>query len=88
MSNPADDIELDVRTLAHAQRRTVIFQAFNGMAASRSFVLVNDHDPVPLRSQFEALFAGGYTWESLEKGPRVWRVRITKTPVPAESLSR
>ena len=82
MSGPVEDIELDVRTLAHAQRRTVIFQAFNGMAPSRSFVLVNDHDPVPLRSQFEALYAGGYHWESLEKGPRVWRVRITKTAIP------
>ena len=85
MSSPADDIELDVRTLAHAQRRTVIFKAFQGMAPGRSFVLVNDHDPVPLRSHFEAVFAGGYSWESLEKGPRAWRVRITKVPVPAES---
>lgn len=78
MSSPDEDIELDVRTLAHAQRRTVIFHAFKGMAPSRSFVLVNDHDPVPLRRQFEALYAGGYRWESLENGPRVWRARITK----------
>jgi uncharacterized protein (DUF2249 family) len=39
-------------------------------------VLVNDHDPRPLRYQFEAQYAGEYTWEYLEAGPAVWRVRI------------
>jgi uncharacterized protein (DUF2249 family) len=39
-------------------------------------VLVNDHDPKPLRYQFEAEHAGEFTWEYLESGPEVWRVRI------------
>jgi uncharacterized protein (DUF2249 family) len=37
-------------------------------------VLVNDHDPKPLRYQFEARHVG--TSDYLESGPKVWRVRI------------
>ena len=39
-------------------------------------MLVNDHDPLPLRYQFEAQYAGEFTWDYLEAGPTVWRVRI------------
>jgi uncharacterized protein (DUF2249 family) len=39
-------------------------------------VLVNDHDPKPLRYQFEAQHGASYTWDYLESGPQVWRVRI------------
>jgi hypothetical protein len=38
--------------------------------------------PKPLRYQFEAQHAGEYTWDYLEQGPRVWRVRIGR-PVGA-----
>lgn len=37
---------------------------------------LNDHDPKPLYYQFEAEHAGQFTWEYLEQGPEVWRVRI------------
>jgi len=52
--------------------------ALTGAAAApgRGFVLVNDHDPRPLRYQFEAQYTGEFTWDYLEAGPRVWRVRI------------
>jgi uncharacterized protein (DUF2249 family) len=40
------------------------------------FVLVNDHDPTPLRYQFEAEHAGAFTWDYLEAGPAAWRVRV------------
>jgi hypothetical protein len=39
-------------------------------------VLVNDHDPKPLRYQFEAQHGGEYTWGYLQAGPERWRVRI------------
>jgi len=47
--------------------------------------LVNDHDPVPLRAQFEDRLAGRFEWNTLEPGPELWRVRIGKAnavPVP------
>jgi len=70
------ELELDVRRLPHGQRHESIFAAYDALAGGAGFVLVNDHDPKPLRYQFEAHHAGGYTWDYIEQGPRIWRVRI------------
>ena len=68
--------ELDVRRFPHGQRHDVIFTTFDALAEGAGFVLVNDHDPKPLRYQFEAQHAGRYSWDYLETGPELWRVRI------------
>ena len=39
---------------------------------------MNDHDPVPLRYQFEAERAGAFEWEYLAQGPEEWRVTISR----------
>ncbi|MHB1433287.1 MAG: DUF2249 domain-containing protein [Streptosporangiaceae bacterium] len=68
--------DLDVRELAPALRHQTIFDTYRALPPGTGFVLVNDHDPKPLRYQFEAEHAGQFTWSYLESGPRVWRVRI------------
>jgi uncharacterized protein (DUF2249 family) len=68
--------DLDVRCLPPARRHTTIFDTYRDLAPGAGFVLVNDHDPKPLRYQFEAEHAGEYTWDYLQDGPEVWRVRI------------
>lgn len=68
--------ELDVRKLAHAQRHQQIFAAYEELPSGTAFVLVNDHDPKPLYYQFAAEYAGNFTWDYVESGPQVWRVRI------------
>jgi uncharacterized protein (DUF2249 family)/iron-sulfur cluster repair protein YtfE (RIC family) len=70
------DAVLDVRDLAPVGRHEATFSAYRDLAPDTGFVLVNDHDPRPLRYQFEAQYTGEYTWEYLEAGPAVWRVRI------------
>ncbi|HWK28766.1 MAG TPA: DUF2249 domain-containing protein [Solirubrobacter sp.] len=70
---------LDVRTEPPARRHTLIFDTFGALAAGDAFELVNDHDPKPLRYQFEAEHAGAFSWDYLEQGPEVWRVRIGRT---------
>src|SRR6185437_4602917 len=72
----AEEPDLDVRQVSHAQRHGLIFTAYRALPPGSGFVLVNDHDPKPLRYQFEAQYTGEFTWEYLEAGPRVWRVRI------------
>ncbi len=67
---------LDVRALAPAQRHEKIFATYGALGPATAFVLVNDHDPKPLRYQFEAEHQGEFTWDVLEAGPTVWRVRI------------
>lgn len=68
--------ELDVRSDPPAVRHRRIFDTFASLAPGEAFVLVNDHDPVPLRYQFAAEHAGEVEWEPLEEGPAIWRVRI------------
>lgn len=68
--------EIDVRTIAPPQRHPLIFDTWAALAAGESFELVNDHDPKPLYYQFEAEHTGEFTWDYIESGPEVWRVRI------------
>ncbi|MGH9171845.1 MAG: DUF2249 domain-containing protein [Acidimicrobiales bacterium] len=73
---PATDQILDVRDLPPAQRHETIFASYDALGAGDGFVLVNDHDPKPLRYQFEAEHADEFTWDSIEAGPELWRARI------------
>ncbi|MBS1676151.1 MAG: DUF2249 domain-containing protein [Actinobacteria bacterium] len=79
---PPTDPDLDVRNEPPARRHTLIFETYEALGAGQGFVLVNDHDPKPLEYQFSAEHPEQFTWEYLEQGPTVWRVRIGK---PAEA---
>jgi uncharacterized protein (DUF2249 family) len=68
--------ELDVRTLIPMERHRVIFEKCDVLPKGDAFVLVNDHDPKPLYYQLEAERQGQFSWDYLEMGPKVWRVRI------------
>jgi uncharacterized protein (DUF2249 family) len=70
------DADLDVRHLPPARRHATIFDTYRALLPGTAFVLVNDHDPKPLRYQLEAEHAGRFTWDYLKAGPDVWRVRI------------
>jgi uncharacterized protein (DUF2249 family) len=76
---PASDRILDVRTEIPKRRHELIFEAFTDLEPGSAYVLVNDHDPKPLRYQFQAENSGEFSWEYLEEGPEVWRVRIGRT---------
>lgn len=69
---------LDVRVIPPREKHPTIFSTFAGLAPGESFVLVNDHDPKPLRYQFDYEYAGQFGWEYLEEGPSVWRVEISR----------
>ncbi len=59
-------------------KHKVIFETFDALKPEEAMLLVNDHDPRPLRFQFESMHAGAYTWEYLEEGPEIFRVKIGK----------
>lgn len=73
---------VDVRPLAPPQRHPLIFGTYEDLAPGSEFVLVNDHDPKPLYYHFSAEYAGEFEWEYLERGPKVWQVRISKRQQP------
>ena len=70
--------ELDVRSLVPVERHRRIFKLCDELPEGSGFVLVNDHDPRPLYYQLEAEHRGEFSWEYLEAGPEVWRVRIAR----------
>jgi uncharacterized protein (DUF2249 family) len=70
--------ELDVRVIPPREKHPAIFKTFDALEAGQEFVLINDHDPFPLRYQFEAERANQFTWQYDESGPVVWRARIGK----------
>ncbi len=67
---------VDVRPLPPAERHPLIFGRFNALPVGDAFVLVNDHDPKPLFYQFKFEHTDQFSWDYLEQGPKVWRVRI------------
>jgi uncharacterized protein (DUF2249 family) len=73
-----EEPDLDVRTIQPRDRHPLIFQSFERLGPGQGFVLVNDHDPKPLFYQFQAERGGQFTWDYLEQGTEVWRVRIGK----------
>ena len=77
--------EVDVRSLRKPDKHPTIFAAFDALSVGTSFVLVNNHNPLHLRDEFEADHPGAYSWEYVDEGPDVWRIRISKT---AESQPR
>ncbi len=69
---------IDVRNIIPRERHPLIFGTFANLRPGDAFMLVNDHDPKPLYYQFQAEKAGEFSWDYLEEGPEVWRVRIGK----------
>ncbi|MFN4133336.1 MAG: DUF2249 domain-containing protein [Candidatus Hadarchaeales archaeon] len=70
---------LDVRAMPPRERHQKIFQIFEQLRPGEALILVNDHDPKPLYYQFAAERRDTFTWEYLEEGPEVWRVKIGKS---------
>jgi uncharacterized protein (DUF2249 family) len=74
---------LDIRAEPPIRRHTLIFDTYEALHPGAAFELVNDHDPKPLYYQFAAEKAGEFSWDYLEQGPEVWRVRIGRVDARA-----
>ena len=70
--------EIDVRTIAPYERHAQLFARFDALQTGEAFVIVNDHNPVPLHMQLEGRAPGQVAWTYLQQGPDLWRVQIGK----------
>ena len=59
-------------------KHKTIFETYASLRASESMLIVNDHDPLPLRFQLESMHKGNYEWDYIEQGPTTFQVKITK----------
>ena len=74
---------IDLRTIAPRERHALVFGRFDALQAGQAMQLVNDHDPLPLRFQFDDRTPGQFEWTTLESGPAAWRVQITRIGAPS-----
>jgi uncharacterized protein (DUF2249 family) len=81
-NNMTDEQIIDVREVPPARRHALIFETFEALQPGVGFELINDHDPKPLYYQLAAEQPGTFTWDYLEEGPAVWRVRIGRVGAP------
>jgi uncharacterized protein (DUF2249 family) len=80
---PDKDKVMDVRTIPCSIKHGLVLKTWRELPVGDYFIVLNDHDPAPLRNQFEAEFPGACRWEYLERGPDDFRVKITKLqPLP------
>ena len=77
MENTNEDV-LDATKLAPQIKHATIFERYDNLKSGESFILYNDHDPKPLYYQLVGLRGDVFTWEYLEQGPAVFRIKITK----------
>ncbi len=82
----ADSVEeLDLRNVPRPLRHSLIFAKFDALPIGGSMRLLNDHDPIPLNRQFETIRPEQAMWEYEERGPNLFRIRITRIAPPAAS---
>jgi uncharacterized protein (DUF2249 family) len=78
-------MELDIRILNPKVRPATVFKKFDALAVGDSFDLLNDHDPQGVKGMLEVMRLGTFSWEKLESGPEVWRIRLTRTAPRGEN---
>ena len=78
MTLATNAIQIDTRTMDVDKRRSAAFATFDRLSVDASMELMSDHDPVTLAAQFELEKPNLFSWVSLENGPEVWRVAVTK----------
>jgi uncharacterized protein (DUF2249 family) len=71
-------VELDARVIPPRDKHPSIFRTFDSLKSGQSMILINDHDPRPLRYQLEAERPNTFAWTYLEEGPSVWRIQIDR----------
>lgn len=88
--------EVDLRPIPRPERHPLIFRRFDGLPVGDGFVLINDHDPVPLNRQLEGMRPGQLSWEYIVRGPDLFRIRVRRiaplsgsetSPIPGNMVS-
>ncbi|MDH2909233.1 MAG: DUF2249 domain-containing protein [Candidatus Eremiobacteraeota bacterium] len=76
--------EVDVRLLPTWRRHARIVASFDALAIGEAMRIVSDHEPRPLKGDFERLRPGQFVWLQSMLGNDIWEVllrRITESPI-------
>jgi len=73
-----NDNILNVTLLAPGLKHSTVFERFDDLISGESLILHNDHDPKPLYFEISSKRGDIFSWDYLEQGQELWRVKITK----------
>lgn len=76
--------ELDLRQVPRPERHPLVFERLDALKVGESFILINDHDPIPLSRQIQDRRPGEVSWEYSQREPGMFRIRI-KRVAPSEA---
>jgi uncharacterized protein (DUF2249 family) len=79
-ASQAINATIDVRLIPPDQRHAIVFQHFEALPVGGWIDLLADHEPLPLKGQFQAQWPGQFDWQTLEAGPALWCVRLSRKP--------
>jgi uncharacterized protein (DUF2249 family) len=74
--NPARS--LDLRSLPTWERHARIFSAFDELRDGTVLTVITDHEPRPLRLQFEQLYPDEFVWDQRHLGIARWEVSLRR----------
>ena len=69
---------LNVTLIEPRLRHPTIFNRFDALKPGESLILLNDHDPKPLYYQLQNTMGDIFTWEYLQQGPELFKIKIKK----------
>ena len=72
------DKVMDVRDLDCSIKHPLIVKTWMELPVGDHFILVNGHNPLGIKSQFEAQWPGTLGWDCLAPGPEEFRIKLTK----------
>jgi regulator of cell morphogenesis and NO signaling len=78
---------LFVPSLQPALKHPTILKKFDDLQNDEAFLLINDHDPIPLYYEMKAEKGDIFEWKKVEDGPEVWKVEIKKTTIQSANVS-
>ena len=70
--------ELDVRVIPHAVRHAAIHGVVDSLAPGAAFLLVANHDPLPLLAQIQQRHGSAISNTYVESGPEVWKLKLER----------
>ena len=75
---PNHATRIDLRELPAAERRPRVFETFENLQPGETLLLTHCHHSTLLHYLLLAEAPRKFSWEYLENGPGVWRIRIRK----------
>lgn len=81
------NVWLDVRSIPQWQRHARVFALFDALLSGQALIVTSDHEPRPLRAQFEERYGKRFAWDQRLIGDGRWQVTIAKRETTADDVS-